>query len=166
MTPQLVSKECAAHYPALFNVISNLVVSRSIRKFPLTLALISFTQEFESWVIDFVKAFAKALDLQHPIRLRSTLYGEDKNIETYLEFLLDYFESFSSLHPDLGACFLIDLELWHRAILLRTTSTMTYLARTRCPMCSRYSVMKIASAGLCFNNDCQHLWDRKSLKTL
>jgi len=166
MNPHLTGKELAAHYPSLFNLAEKLIKSGRVRKYPLTLALISFTQEFEFWVLDCVKNFCQVLDLRSPVIHRLKLYGEDPNIQNYLEFLIDYLDSFADHQPELAACFIFDLEIWHRSILMRTADQLTYLATSKCPMCSRFSVMKIDRIGLCFHNDCQQLWDRKTQKAL
>ena len=159
-TPRLLTSECSAHYPRLWNLVETFSGSRSVRRYPIILDTISFTQQFAEWINVNTEHIANVLDLDFTIPDVQVQYGADPVVAERLEFFADHIGEFLLVQEDIAKQMLYDLAEWHFAILLRTANSVPpkYFATKSCPECKRYSILRYEKDFFCCNNDCNHAW--------
>ena len=162
-TPKLLTSECSAHYPRLWGLIETLSETRTVRKYPIMLNMVTFCQEFELWVTTMTDHIGIVTKHEPPSRTTSWAhYGADPLIAERLDFFADYIGEFMLHHEALAKTMLYDLGDWHYAILMRTNSSAIpkYMASLRCPDCKQFSVMKHGADYWCANAGCNHSWQK------
>ena len=162
-TPKLLTSECSAHYPRLWGLVETLSETRTVRKYPIMLDMITFCQEFELWVIAMSDHIGLTLRIEPPVRRASwSHYGADPLVAERLDFIADNIGAFMLRNEDLAKTILYDLGDWHHAILMRTNSNAVpkYMTTIKCPECKQNSVMKHGTDYWCANAECCHSWQK------
>lgn len=160
ITPRLLTSECTAHYPRLWNLIEQSSGNRDARRYPILLNMIAFCQEFEAWVVVNTDHISIVLDEPVPEHASIPTYGSNPLVELRLEWFADHIGAFVLKQEEIAVQMLTDLADWHNAILQRTTpaSLPKHNARKRCPECEQYSVMQYEQDYFCVNQECQWSW--------
>ena len=162
-TPRLLTSECSAHYPRLWGLVETLSETRTVRRYPIMLDMITFTQEFETWVTTMAEHIGLVLGVKVPSRRTSwSHYGADPLVAEMLDFLADNIGAFVLKDEALAKVMLYDLGDWHHAILLRTNGETVpkYMSTLKCPECAKNSVMKHGPDYWCANSDCCYSWQK------
>ena len=162
ITPRLLTSECAAHYPRLWNLIESSSNNRDVRKYPILLDMINFCQEFENWLVVTTDHMALVLKDDAPYHVVDHPYGANPIIELRLDWFADNIGAFLLQQEEIATQMLWDLADWQEAILIRTSpaSLPKHNARRKCPECSQYSVMQYSNDFFCVNRECQHAWSK------
>jgi hypothetical protein len=160
VTPRLLTSECSAHYPRLWNLIEDVSTQQHVRRYPIMLDMINFIQEFENWVIVNTDHIASVIKLDAPEYVEVASYGAQPLISLRLEYFADYIGHFVLKQEEIAKQMLYDLGDWHHAILQRTAppSLPHYNGRKRCPNCGKHSVLQHEKDYFCVNRECQHSW--------
>lgn len=162
-TPKLLTSECSAHYPRLWGLIETLSETRTVRRYPIMLDMITFTQEFETWVITVTDHIGMTVKKTPPSRRTSwSHYGADPLVAELLDFFGNNIGAFMLANEELAKVMLYDLADWHYAILMRTNGETVpkYMTTIKCPECHQNSVMKHGKDYWCANSDCCHSWQK------
>lgn len=163
-SPRLLTSECSAHYPRLWALVESLSNNRNVRKYPIMLDMISFSQEFATWIDITTEHIGAVLEKDVPNRKNEwTRYGADPLVAERLDFFADNIGEFVLKEEDIAKQMLFDLSDWHDAILMRTApiDLPKYMATIRCPECTKYAVLKHAKEYFCANKDCGYSWVKK-----
>ncbi len=160
ITPRLLTSECSAHYPRLWNLIEDASTNQHVRKYPIMLDMINFIQEFENWVIVNTDHIALVTKIDAPDHVNSAPYGANPLIELRLDYFAEYIGHLVLKQEEIAKQMLYDLGDWHHAILQRTapSSLPQYNGRKRCPNCGKHSVLQHEKDYFCVNRECQHSW--------
>lgn len=160
-TPRLLTSECAAHYPRLWGLIESLSSNRTVRKYPIMLDMISFTQEFEKWVMSTTDHMELITKVSAPARRHTwNHYGADPIVAERLDYFADEIGLMVLKQESIATIMLYDLGDWHHAILQRTAPSELprYMSSIKCPECQKFAVLKHQSDYFCVNKECQHSW--------
>lgn len=161
ITPKLLTSEASAHYPRLWGLVEALSHNRHTRKYPIMLDIISFTQQFEDWILVSTQHIADTLNEPAPDRSgRWKHYGADPLVAERLDYFADNIGAFIAKNETIGMQMIYDLGDWHKAILMHTSPAHTprYMVSIKCSMCNEYSVLKHDHDYFCVNKECQHSW--------
>lgn len=162
VTPQLLTNECAAHYPRLYGLAESLSRAKTVRRHPIVLDLIAIAQEFELWTKVVVKQMGNDLDLDTPYRAFSSenQFGSPALVGERLDFIAQYVGDYVAHDGNLALQILDALVEWHKLILDRTglPELPKYAATIKCPECRQYSTLRYLTDYLCVNRECCHSW--------
>lgn len=163
ITPRLLTSECAAHYPRLWNLIESLSHNKDVRRYPIMLDMINFCQEFEIWITISTDHIAEVLKEEAPEHAGQPVYGANPIVELRLEYFADAIGDFIGKQQTIGTDMIYDLADWHEAILQRTApeNLPKYNSRRKCPECGEYAVLQHEKDLFCVNRECQHSWGAK-----
>lgn len=160
-TPKLLTSECAAHYPRLWTLIEYVAHPKNVRKYPIMLDMITFTQMFQQWLFDTTDLIGDLLDLTPPNHVAQPEYGVNPLIELRLDFLSDHVHKLLKYHEDNATTIIYDLIEWRASILTRTSGEFfpEYNARRKCPNCKSQSIMQYDNNAFCVAQHCFYEWD-------
>jgi hypothetical protein len=159
--PRLLTSECAAHYPRLWALVENFSDGKRTRKYPVALNMITFSQEFEMWVLTVTDHISDVLQNDPPVRRAAwSHYGADPLVAERLDYFAENINKFLDTHANIGKTMLEDLQEWHRAILMRTNTSATpkYMTTIKCQSCRKLSVIKHGKEYWCSNIECGYSW--------
>jgi hypothetical protein len=159
-TPKLLTSECAAHFPRLWNLIESLSHNKDTRRYPIMLDMINFCQEFELWITVSTDHMGIFLEIEPPNYAVEVTYGANPLVSLRLDFFADNIGAMLLQQEDIAMQMLYDLADWHNAILQRTAppNLPKYNGRRKCPECGEYAVLQHEKDLFCVNRECQHSW--------
>jgi len=159
-TPRLLTSECAAHFPRLWNLVESLAHNSHVRRYPIMLDMINFCQEFELWITVTTDHIGLVLGDDPPMSATQVTYGADPIVAIRLDYFADKIGDMVLAQEDIAKQMLYDLGDWHHAILQRTAppNLPEYNGRRKCPKCGEHSVLQHETDLFCVNRECQHSW--------